>query len=208
MELALNAQVNCTDCPMGQVTRLIINPVSQKITHIVATEKGDKGEEYLIPADLITDCNEKEVQLSLTEIEFFLQKPFIEYELVPLEEDDSVGTSGIVAWPYATSPDHRAGYEPVEQIPHGELAVKRGYEVKATDGRVGTVSGFIINPDSDAITHLVVHEKHLSWKEVLHSKKYDAVPVSEIDRVDADNNTVYLKLDKKAVKGLTAVSAS
>lgn len=208
MELALKAQVKCTDGSMGQVTRLIINPVSQKFTHIVVTEKGDKGDEYMIPVELITEANAKEVQLSITKVAFYLQKPFIEYELAPLDMDDPVDTAGVAVWPYASPDDRRAGYDAVKQTPHGELAVQRGYEVKATDGRVGTVSGFIVNPDSDAITHLVVHEKHMSWKETLRSKKYDAVPISDIDHTDNDKKVVYLKLDKKAVKGLTAVSAS
>ena len=63
---------------------------------------------------------------------------------------------------------------PVEhlQIPPGELAVRRGTRVEATDGYVGKVDEFVVNPDNGHITHLVMREGHL-W-----GKKDVTIPLS------------------------------
>jgi sporulation protein YlmC with PRC-barrel domain len=84
-----------------------------------------------------------------------------------------------------------------EPIPLGELAVRRSARVKATDGYVGRVDEFLVDPTTRHITQLVLRERHL-WgrREVI-------VPVSEIDRIRED--VVYLKLDKQAIESLPAV---
>jgi sporulation protein YlmC with PRC-barrel domain len=84
-----------------------------------------------------------------------------------------------------------------ERIPHGELAVHCGMDVKASDGKVGKLDELVLDKDSGDITHLQMREGHL-W-----GKKDVAIPVSSVDFVDED--TVYLKLDKKAIKSLPAV---
>jgi len=72
-----------------------------------------------------------------------------------------------------------------------------GAWVEATDGRVGRVDEFLVNPLNDHITHLVLREGHL-W-----GQKDVTIPVSEIERIDG--NTVYLKLDIRQVEALPAV---
>jgi uncharacterized membrane protein/sporulation protein YlmC with PRC-barrel domain len=84
-----------------------------------------------------------------------------------------------------------------ERIPVGELAVRRGTRVAATDGQVGKVGELLVDPTSEHITHLVLLEGHL-W-----GKKEITLPVSAIDRLEDD--TVYLKLDKRAVELLPAI---
>jgi sporulation protein YlmC with PRC-barrel domain len=85
---------------------------------------------------------------------------------------------------------------PVEhkQIPSGELAVHRGTRVESTDGYVGHINEFVVNPKSGHITHLVMREGHL-WgqKEVI-------IPVSAMG--DALGDTVFLKLDKQQIESL------
>jgi sporulation protein YlmC with PRC-barrel domain len=100
-------------------------------------------------------------------------------------------------WPYITARGDYGTYVNVEQIPHDELAVHRGAHVEAVDGRIGQVDEFVINPENDHITHLVLREGHL-W-----GQKDIAVPISEIERVESD--IVYLKLDKQAVENLPAI---
>ena len=87
--------------------------------------------------------------------------------------------------------------ETVERIPPGELAVRRGTRVEATDGYVGQVGEFVVEPESGHITHLVLLEGHL-W-----AKKEVTLPLSAIDHSEGD--TVYLNLDKKAVEALPTV---
>jgi len=61
------------------------------------------------------------------------------------------------------------------QIPLGELAVRRGTRIEATDGYVGKVDEFVINPENDHITHLVMREG-LLW-----GKKDVIIPLSAMD---------------------------
>ncbi len=87
---------------------------------------------------------------------------------------------------------------PVEyqQIPPGELAVQRGTRVEATDGFVGHVDEFVVNPDNGHITHLVMREGHL-W-----GQKDVMIPVSALGETRPD--TVFLKLDKHQIGSLPA----
>jgi hypothetical protein len=48
-----------------------------------------------------------------------------------------------------------------QQIPPGELAVRRGTRLEATDGYVSKVDEFVVNPEKGHITHMVMQEGHL-----------------------------------------------
>jgi hypothetical protein len=59
------------------------------------------------------------------------------------------------------------------------------------------VDEFLINPDNDRITHLIMREGHL-W-----GQKDVTIPVSPIDHYK--DGTVYLKLRKKAIEKLPTI---
>lgn len=84
-----------------------------------------------------------------------------------------------------------------EHIPAGELAIPRGARVEATDGPLGSVDEFMIDPSNKHITHLVVHEGHL-W-----GQKDVTIPVSQIDHYRG--NSVYLKMNKDDVNKLPSI---
>jgi hypothetical protein len=83
-----------------------------------------------------------------------------------------------------------------ERIPAGELAVRRGARVEATDGHMGHVHEFLLAAMNKRITHLVLREGYL-W-----GQKELAVPASWIDRLG--EKTIYLKRDKHTVESLPA----
>ena len=72
--------------------------------------------------------------------------------------------------------------------------MRRGTRVEATDGYVGKVDEFVVNPENGHITHLVMREGHL-W-----GKKDVIIPFRRwvITRED----TVFLKLDKHQIESL------
>ena len=80
------------------------------------------------------------------------------------------------------------------QIPPGEMAVRRGTHVEATDGYVGRVDEFVVNPENGYISHLVMREGHL-W-----GQKDVIIPLSAIG--DTRDDTVFLKLDKHQIESL------
>jgi uncharacterized membrane protein len=100
-------------------------------------------------------------------------------------------------FPYVTHVETVEMPVEVERVPPGELAIHRGTFVEATDGFVGEVGELVVDPASGHITHFVMREGHL-W-----GKKEKTLPLSAIDYVELD--TVYLKLDKRAVELLPTI---
>ena len=89
-----------------------------------------------------------------------------------------------------------------------------GMHVEASDGKVGRLDALVLDPKNGDVTHILIREGHL-WdkKDVTHllmreghlwDKKDVAIPVS--GAYFSDKDTVYLKLDKAAVKKLPAVA--
>jgi sporulation protein YlmC with PRC-barrel domain len=139
--------------------------------------------------------------LRCTEAELVSLPSFLETEFVPSDQaEDDFGDKyegdAFMLWPYRFPEDDRALID-VEQVPPGELAIPRGIAVKATDGHVGHVDEFLINPETGHITHLILGEGHL-W-----GRKEVTIPVSAIKRIEEDG--VYLKLDKEGIKQLPTI---
>ena len=59
-----------------------------------------------------------------------------------------------------------------DRVPEGEVEVRRGEHVHATDGEIGRVHGFVIDPTDHQLTHVLLDEGHL-W-----GKKTVAIPIS------------------------------
>ena len=160
--------------------------------------------EYIVPLDLVAETVEGTIQLRCSKAELQKLDPFVQTEVIAEKASDMyIGSTGTYAgygmgsyyyWPYVM----RGGtvYVPVDhlQIPPGELAVRRGLRVEATDGYVGRVDEFVVNPQNSHITHLVMREGHL-WghKDVI-------IPLAALDRTRED--TVFLKLAKREIESL------
>jgi hypothetical protein len=83
-----------------------------------------------------------------------------------------------------------------DRVPEGEVEVRRGEHVHATDGAIGRIQGFVIDPTDHHLTHVLLDEGHL-W-----GKKRVAIPISAVKDVD---DGVRLTLTKAEVEGLPAV---
>ena len=205
MDISLNAEVKCTDGTNGRSVCIIINPVQNAVTHVVIETKGLLGMKYMVPVERISSSTPHQIQLDCTRQELAEMEPFIRTKFVGAEDSDYYFDESATfelegdesfLWPYTTY-EENGMYLSVEQIPHEELGFHRGAHVEATDGRIGHVDEFIINPENNHITHLVLGKGHL-W-----GKKEIAIPISEIDRLEDD--VVYLKLQKKQVQEMPSV---
>lgn len=99
-------------------------------------------------------------------------------------------------WPYSMYDDNPMVLEH-EHIPTGEIVIRRGTPVNATDGQVGKVDEFLVDPVNDRISHLILREGHL-W-----GQKEVTIPVSEIEEITEE--AVYLKIDKESIDKLPAI---
>lgn len=198
MDIPINVEVLCAGKPCGRSTYLVINPVNERVTHLVVAEKAFPNIERLVPVDKILASSPNSIQLrcnqtDLSDMDTFEETDFIEAGKLEKSLPYSVPYE---VWPYAMYDAMPMPFEH-ERIPAGEVAIRRGTSVKATDGDVGKVDEFLIDPENDVITHLVLREGHL-W-----GKKDVTIPVSEINKIAEE--AVYLNLDKKAIETLPTV---
>jgi hypothetical protein len=201
MEIPLNARVECTDGVCGRSVYVLINPVMDKVTHLVVKEDSSPNTEYIVPVDFVTDTIADTIRMRCSKAELEKMDPFIKTTFIEEKvPDKNFGYSGIYGMgsyyymPYVTP--ERTVYHSMDyqQIPPGELTVRRGTRVEATDGYVGKVDEFVVNPENGHITHLVMREGHL-W-----GQKDVIIPLSAMG--DNRQDTVFLKLDKHQIESL------
>jgi PRC-barrel domain len=199
MDIPLNAQVDCTDGVCGRSEFVLINPVTDQLTHLVVKEDSSPNIEYIVPVDFVAETVDETIHLRCTKAELekmdpFIKTTFIEEKLPVINPGYGVGLGTYFYLPFVTPMESVQVPVQQQQVPAGELAVRRGTRVEATDGFVGKVDEFVVNPDSGRITHLVMREGHL-W-----GKKDVIIPLSALGDTHAD--TVFLKLDKHQIESL------
>jgi hypothetical protein len=205
MEIPLQAQVECTDGVCGRSVYVLINPVLDQVTHLVVREDSSPNTEYIVPVDVVSETIADTIQLRCSKAELekmdpFIKTTFIEEKVPAMNYGYGGGMYGMGSYyymPYVT-PEITVQV-PVEhqQIPPGELTVRRGTRVEATDGYVGRVDEFVVNPENGHITHLVMREGHL-W-----GQKDVIIPLSAMGDPRKDReDTVFLKLDKHQIESL------
>ena len=203
MEIPTNAKVTCTDGLVGKSSYIIVDLVSERVTHFVVKTKEHEGQ-YLAPVELVEDADRDSIHLNCTKEEVYALQPFHEgyfhgyddYGGQPPIPAPGVDPGSTLYHPHRTA-------EPTTEdaslhLPEVELAIKKGAEVLATDARVGKVDELVIDPETHRVTHLVLRQHNL-----LHDKAI-TIPVSAIRKVELD--TVLLEIDKDAVEALPAVA--
>jgi uncharacterized membrane protein/sporulation protein YlmC with PRC-barrel domain len=196
MDFPLDAAVDCVDGPCGQSTTIIVDPATEKITHIAVRDPERAHTQYLVPLEAVDSTTADSIQLNCTRDELAQMEPFVHTEYVeawmPNYADDLGVGSGYTGGPEMVAVEH-------EHIPSGTLAVRPGMSVEATDGYVGTVDELVVEPEGGQITHMVLRKGHLWGATEVR------LPVSDIER--ADEYTIYLKLDTASINAMPIVQA-
>jgi len=226
LDIAMDAAVACTDGPCGRLADVVMDPVKQEITHIVVTLTGEIETEHLVPIEWITRTTPDAIHIDRSAKQLAEAEPFVSTEFVnadtglpappdaasaegasadgaPEEGADAAASADyvnppVLLWPYATALNLEYVRMEHEQIPVGELAIRRGARVEATDGSVGQVDEFLIDPESDHVTHLILREGHL-W-----GRREISIPISAIHAIEED--VVVLRLSKDEVEALPEIS--
>jgi sporulation protein YlmC with PRC-barrel domain len=191
MDMPIDAEVRCADGPCGQTTHIVMNAATEAVTHVVVKEANTPHAKRLVSLNLVMETTPQMIRLRCTTDELAKSDPFVATETI----QDPRYASGVYTMPEAVSmTDETVEHE---SLPQNELAVRRGARVEASDGHVGRVDEFLVDPISQHITHLVLREGHL-W-----GQKDVTIPVSQIDLIAED--VVYLKLDKRQVGALPTI---
>jgi sporulation protein YlmC with PRC-barrel domain len=214
-QFTIGTEASCSDGAVGRLSRVIIDPTVEEVTHLVIEPDGRPELGRLVPIDLV-DVNAAagEIRLRCTKAEFEQLDPAEENQFIPATVGyEDYGLSHIAYLPYyglaggmpvpglrvddpeAVSPQ----VVPTDTVPLGEVEVRRGEPVHATDGDIGHVQGLVIDPASRHVTHVLLQEGHL-W-----GKKEVAIPIGA---VASTRDGIQLKISKREVQDLPPVDAS
>jgi sporulation protein YlmC with PRC-barrel domain len=87
--------------------------------------------------------------------------------------------------------------QPAAEIDPAEAELIPGHPVHATDGEIGKVLGFIVDPADRRVTHVVLEEGHVWGRK--WSRREVAIPISAVTAIDEG---IRLNLTKKQVADL------
>jgi sporulation protein YlmC with PRC-barrel domain len=208
VSFSIGADVTASDGDIGTLKRVVVDPVAQAITHLVIEPRHRQGLARLVPVDL-ADAMPSGIMLRCTTEEFERLDSAEETQFVPgtIGYED-YGPEQVVSWPYYGLSGGQAGgvigasvpgvSETVtyDTVPAGDVEVRRGEPVYATDGPIGHVHGLVMDPASHRVSHVLLAEGHL-WghKEV-------AIPISAVVNVEEG---IKLQITKHEVADLPPV---
>ena len=198
-QFRIGSEVVCSDGVCGELRRVVVDPVARAITHLVVEPRHRRGSGHLVPIDLVASTA-NQIRLRCTESDFHLLEDAEETQFLPgasgawgYEQEQMLSLPyyplgmGMGAWPHAIITD---------RVPLGEVEVRRGEHVHATDGALGRVQGLVVDPSDHHVTHVLLDEGHL-WGE-----KRIAIPISAVTRV---SDGIRLNLTKEEVRDLPSV---
>ena len=207
-EFTVGVSAECSDGHCGQLSRIITDPATRRITHLVI-KPGHRKSDRLVPVELV-DMAADDISLRCTLAEFEELQPAEEIDLVEGDEygggygdAESVQSYGDVGGmgvggsasgrPIGASLGHHVRTVTHHVVPMGEAELRPGEHVHAVDGEIGEVLGFIVNPDDQRVTHVVLKEGHL-W-----GRREVAIPISAVTAIDEG---IRLNITKKQVEEL------
>jgi len=193
---------------VGQIERVVVNPETRDVTHIVV--RGGslfKREERVLPIDLIAGTDESRITLRAGAGDLASLPPFEEKRLVGKEMEEPRESSPTVLPPSVYGPvltgvakePAPSGEEFIvkteQNIPEGTVALKEGAKVITADGKqVGNVERVLADVPADQATHLLVSTGGLGREKRL-------VPITWVTMMDEDE--VHLQVEKDSLKELT-----
>ena len=207
--LSIGAVTVGSDGYRGEVRAAVIDPVAATVSHVVVEPEGRSGLARLVPLRLVETDTDAGTDAGVTSGQLRLRCTQTEFmSLDPAEEtlaEFAVGQTVPVqllpsGWRGTGEPVARGGdilripeRETVDVIPAGEVEEHGGDHVHATDGDIGQLRAFRIDPPSGRVTHVLLGEGHL-W-----GRKEVAIP---FDKIIGFDGGIRLSLTKKQVQDL------
>jgi hypothetical protein len=190
-DVSTGTDVQCADGDCGRAKYLIVDPDSRKVTHLVVGQPARLAKTRLVPLSYVAKSTPETIRLACTRDELELLPLFSESEHVG-NVVASLPRAASELWMAALAAYRSAiGTEEQQHVPHGELSIRRGAPVMATDGPAGRVDELLVEPGSGHITHLVLRTGH-PW-----GRRDIIIPAAAVGQID--KNTVFLKVNKERV---------
>ena len=223
-QFTIGSEVLCSDGVCGELRRVVVDPVDRTLTHLVVEPKRHARAGHLVPVALVdraaaglsgsTDPTQLRLLCTLAEFE----------ELEDAEETRFLaGANGewgyeqeeMLSWPYyglgmgptgvpmgagGVESTMSTGADPqvavYDRVPAGEVQVRRGEHVFATDGAIGRIQGLVVDPRDHHVTHVLLDAGHL-W-----GQKRVAIPIGSVANI---SDGVRVSLTKDQVRDLPPV---
>ncbi len=210
VEFAIGAEVSCVDGICGRLTRVVVDPVARAVTDLVVEPEHRAGLARLVPVELAMTVGRgtEGIRLSCTLAQFAQFDSAEETQFIPGTRGYEIyGPEQVLAWPYyrlgdtVMDPDAEGKVSQtvtVDTVPLGEVDVRRGEHVHATDGTIGQVQGLVVDPVGEHVTHVLLQEGH-PW-----GRKQVAIPIGAVTGVDDDG--IGLNITKQEVQDLPPVT--
>ena len=205
MPFRIGADASCTDGACGQVSRVIVNPATREVTHLVVDPKRRHGPGRLVPVDFV-DAAAGRIRLRCTLAEFQTLRRAEETAGVPdldptkhahARVQKQYGVGGIV-WSVRDPDAPQAPQEvTVDYVPPGEIEVHRELTVCATDGDIGQVQGLVVEPGGHHITYVLLQQGRM------RGRKEVAIPIGAVTKIGT--LLIHLSLTRRQVKDLPPV---
>ena len=195
VQYRIGVSVNCTNGPSGELSRVVINPITRSVTHLVIEPHHRHAMARLVPVSL-AEVGPDEIRLRCTRAQLRHLQLLQEREFLPADpyRSGSFPVSGMLAWPY---------YRPAptvvvhDRLPLGEVEIRRSEHVHAPDGAIGRVQGLVVDPADQHVTHVLLQEGHL-W-----GAKDVAIPIGAITGIDGAG--VHVSTSKHAIADLPEI---
>ena len=198
MDIPMNAKVYCQDKICGHTQAVILNPVSDVVTHVVVQENKAPHMQRLVPIDMIDTSLADKILLKCDDTALQELPPFVEMEYIQASVPRYLQAFDMYYLEPVVVPEKKMAVGKHYHVPGNELAVRRGTSVYSADGDViGKVDEFLVDQDGGQVTHLILREGHL-W-----GQKDVIIPVEEIDKFK--ESRLRLKLNKEEVGELPAI---
>ena len=187
----IGGHVEATDGECGELTRVVVDPATEAVTHLVIEPRHQKHLARLVPVDLVVGVEHDAIRLSCTKERF---EQLDSAEDISFLGADDPGVGGI-GMPLGHHPKPMFS----DRVPAGEVEIQRGDAVHAKDGLIGAVQGLVIDPVDHHVTHVILQEGHL-W-----GRKQVAIPIGAANRVGTE---IRVDLTKDEIEALPPVSVS
>jgi hypothetical protein len=186
-QFVLGATVSASNGVCGELRRVIVDPDTLVVTHLVVGARHHRTGGHLVPIGLVESAwDDVMLRCDLADI-----ADLADAELTEVFPGPTGGWAGMAAM----GVDTRVQVVVSDRVPFGEVEISTGDAVFATDGAVGHVGGLISRPDDEHITHVLLEQGHL-W-----GRREVWVPIAAVARVE---NGVHLSLSQDDVRQLPA----
>ena len=204
-QFTIGSTVRCSDGVCGQLRRVVIEPIDRVLTHLVVKPDRRERASRLIPLNIVeseTRGAKGEIVLhcSLAEFETF-ERAHETHFLSGASGDWGYQQEQMLTWPHYRLGLANTGPRTLvhDDTPLGEIHVRRGEHVRATDGSIGRVQGLIVDRVDHHVTHVLLDEGHI-W-----GQKRAAIPISAVIDLKDMADGVRVNLTKDQVRDLPLV---